>query len=519
MKRPCSTALPLALVLPALGLLALLSLGALAAPAAIVWTIQGAIDATPNGGTVFVPPGVYTESLTLSRPVSLTGSSPETTIVHAVAGQRVLTATGAAINTSVVISGLTFAGGEACSGVDFVDFEGGGLLIADGASPLVSNVVIRDCQAEEGGGMYSSMPLALVDVVFLANTANLYGGGGLYSAAPITLTRVSFISNTSYGDWEAGGGLFASGDVTLGDCLFQANSSAGSRGGGLQAAASASVAGSRFISNTADLGGGLNVWGHLDMIASTLSGNAALGSYGAGGGALVHQGATIAGCHFEGNQATSSEGSGYGGGLAVYGALILTDTYFIGNTADAGGAVRHAASWDGSGAGHITNVLFARNRAEHYAAALCLESDDPTTIVHATITDDPLNPHEAIWVWPEAPVAISNTIIAHHTFGIMGWRGSVVENHNLFFGNRHDRLDTGLKPGPDSTVGDPRFLDPEDDDYRLGPRSAARNGGIDLGILADLDGNPRLNCYRPDMGAYEYQGDCDACFLPVALRP
>jgi pectin methylesterase-like acyl-CoA thioesterase len=75
-------------------------------------SIQACIDAANDGDTILIAAGRYTESLTLSKPVSLTGENRDTTIIHAIAGQRVLTVTGATISTTVVISGLTFTGGE-----------------------------------------------------------------------------------------------------------------------------------------------------------------------------------------------------------------------------------------------------------------------------------------------------------------------------------------------------------------------------------------------------------------------
>ncbi len=79
-----------------------------AAPCA---SVQHAIDVANTGDQVLIASGLYTQSTTLYKPVSLTGVSSDTTILHAVAGQRVLTVTGATISNSVVISGMTFTGG------------------------------------------------------------------------------------------------------------------------------------------------------------------------------------------------------------------------------------------------------------------------------------------------------------------------------------------------------------------------------------------------------------------------
>src|SRR2546423_15089076 len=75
-------------------------------------SIQAAINSASDGDSVFVPAGLYTESLTLDKAVSLLGADANTTIVHALANQRVLTGTGAGITQSTIISGLTFTGGD-----------------------------------------------------------------------------------------------------------------------------------------------------------------------------------------------------------------------------------------------------------------------------------------------------------------------------------------------------------------------------------------------------------------------
>ncbi len=74
-------------------------------------TLQACIMALPTGETINILPGVYTESITLDRRVSLIGSGSDQTILRASSG-RVMTIIGAAVDSSIVISGLMIAGGR-----------------------------------------------------------------------------------------------------------------------------------------------------------------------------------------------------------------------------------------------------------------------------------------------------------------------------------------------------------------------------------------------------------------------
>lgn len=73
---------------------------------------------------------------------------------------------------------------------------------------------------------------------------------------------------------------------------------------------------------------------------------------------------------------------------------------------------------------------------------------------------------------------------------------NLTESHNLFT--------LGL-PTPNSIIGNPGFIDPDNKNFRLTPESIAINKGLNVGITEDMDGNPVPGGEAPDIGPYEFQ--------------
>jgi len=489
-------------------------------------TVQHAIDVANDGDQVLIASGLYTQSATLSKPVSLTGVNSDTTILHAVAGQRVLTVTGATISNSVVISGLTFTDGNAT--------DGGGVYL-DAPLMVLNARFISNTALQSGGGLYASDAVTLTNVAFISNTA-LQSGGGLYASEAVTLTNVKFISNTSF---DGGGGIFASmADVAGG--YFENNSTSGldlgigvyGAGGGIYAI-TLTLTDTQFVSNSAIFGGGASGFisrvsggqfernmalvqdggglfaGYLVMSNTLFVSNTAATW---GGGAYVFDGAAIMGGRFESNQATS------GGGIATAAnSFSLTGTEFLHNSAVGYGG---GAAIQANGA-RLVNALFAGNLSGFQGAALYLVGSGRADVIQTTIADRVRNSQTAILNLGTA-LHVTNTIIANHLIGIYGsnnYTGTTTfatEDYNLFYGNVTNTV--GVTMGTHSLIGDPRFIDPAHSDYHLAFGSAAIDRGVDAGIYTDLDGNTRPQGAGFDIGAYEYQGPIYRAFLPVLRR-
>jgi hypothetical protein len=566
MKRPTlyltlPSLLGLSLALALLGLLnqpthEIASAAPLQTTLIVTTTIQAAIDAAQPGDMIFIPAGTYTESLTLSKAVSLTGESAPTTIISAQPNDRVLTVTGASINQTVIISGLTFANGNILTGVG----EGGGLWIGNQAQPLLQNLIFTNCTASErGGGLYAdgSSPLKLINVSFISNTAGAGGGllgnalvtlmggafknnraeaaGGL-SAGELILTGTSFVNNTA----QNNGGAYVWFTASIAEGYFEGNHStnSGYHGGGLfvlnlhGAPNALTMTGTTFVSNTSALdgggafvagvgrtividgyfenngaegeGGGLMVYGPLTLTGTEFISNTAAG-WG-GGGAYFLGKATVQGGRFENNQATSKDGSG--GGLYSEMGLTLTGTQFINNTARWGGGAHIY-----SGPNRLVNTLFARNTAEHGSAALLFNN---TAIIHATIVSPTVSAGSALYI--ESGLAeITNTVISSYTIGIEAGQGSAHQDYNVIFAAIPT---SGSVSGNGySLIGlDPAFIDPQHDDYHLSAHSPTIDVGINAGISVDLDGHLRPQGAGYDIGAYESPDTRYKVYLPHVMH-
>src|SRR5205085_10680963 len=101
------------------------------------------------------------------------------------------TVTGAAVNSNVVISGLTFESGS-------LPTFGGAILITDSASPLLSNSIITANAAITGGGIYAHMgSLLRLQGVQFAHNVGIFDGGGAYAGGGASVSNSIFLSNTA----------------------------------------------------------------------------------------------------------------------------------------------------------------------------------------------------------------------------------------------------------------------------------------------------------------------------------
>ena len=266
-------------------------------------TLQACIASLPTGETINILPGVYTETITLNKRVSLIGSGSDQTILRASSG-RVMTITGAAVDSSVVISGLMITGGR-LAGQICPTYCGGGVLLTQQAQPLFYNVIISDNVAEYGAGIYA------------------YGG-------PLTLTNVSLISNTSQ---RRGAGVYAQFTVQVTGGRFERNHATIDIGGAIYAGGALNVSSATFRGNSATQGGAIMAYGATTIGDSQFFDNRVDGG-GHGGAIMVYAATTIANSWFENNRTPQ-----LGGAVYVIGASTIDHSSFISNSAAVAGGL------------------------------------------------------------------------------------------------------------------------------------------------------------------------------------
>ncbi len=462
-------------------------------------TIQEQIDSTPPGGTVNIPAGVYTESLTLYKPVNLVGAGADSTIINAAPSDRVLTVTGSTILPATQIVSLTLRGGRlaGCSGF----CAGGGVLVTDSAYPSFHSVAINDNQAVQGGGLYIQTGGAqLFDSSVTGNQAMQSGGGAYVEAANSALEQFG----GTFGGNQAidGAGVFVqAGQFKQTGGVIYGNT-ASNWGGGLLIGGGGTIRtlAGQIISNSAlNAGGGVFVdVGTAELRDSLIISNTAHDGGGVYVRDLTGTGAAVIGGKLESNFANG----GYGGGVYAGGTLHITGTKFFKNTAYDGSALEITSTAQV----RLVNASLAGNEANGASpsthSSVRFDSSGDSVVLHTTFGNATEVLTRALTV-NSGVVTVANTIVASYTNGLSQFGGRLAEDYNLFF--RTPITFTGsISSGGHSLSGpNPLFQNPLTGDYHIRGVSPAVNRGANVGVRRDMDLDARPLGGGFDIGADE----------------
>jgi hypothetical protein len=341
-------------------------------------TLRAAIDQANHGSdldTIIVPAGTFlltrvgiedlnlTGDLDILHSMSILGAGPGATIIDgngAVTDDGVFQILSSAITTT--LSGMTIRNGR---NVTNSHPMGGGIFWMGGAALALSNLRLENNQATNGGGIFLwYLNAASVTLDHLTVQANHAGsGGGLMATlhggtSGFDLRSSQFISNSA----GVGGGLDILDEQSSPTPLF----------GRIQQ--------SEFYSNTAVIGGGMELqagdaYHTLNLVDSRVHDNAGA-SYG--GGIVTYQSLSLLR-----SEVVRNQGGQWGGGIFSGGVLTLAQSTVWQNTAVYGAGVYAISGMGNPAQTTLLNSTLSSNYASRqggglYAASGAIQSSNST---------------------------------------------------------------------------------------------------------------------------------------------
>ena len=304
-------------------------------------TIQTAITAVDNDGTVHVADGTYKEHLTLNKNVNLIGESQNGTIIDGNNTGRPIT-----INPDmkVTISKFTVKNGNSTGGGGGIT-NNGNLTITE--TTITENTATAIDGYAYGGGIYNHGNLTIINSIISENTVigDTAYGGGIYNDVNLIINNSTITGNaaTSTDGYADGGGISNEyGIITINNSIITGNAATGASvyGGGISHSflGTLTINNSSITGNTATgnyiYGGGINNWGAFITINnSSINGNTATGSRVYGGGIYNNGDLIVNSSTITGNSATGARV--YGGGIYNYGDLTANFNRIVNNSPNA----------------------------------------------------------------------------------------------------------------------------------------------------------------------------------------
>ncbi|MEE9441370.1 MAG: T9SS type A sorting domain-containing protein [candidate division Zixibacteria bacterium] len=194
-------------------------------------TIQIGINAASEGDTVLVAPGIYSgpgnsrlDFLGKRILVTSEGGSELTTILTTGESRSVTFDSGE--DSLSILDGFTVSGGYEIN-FDWSQPFRGGILCID-TSPLIRNCIIRDCYAEEGGGLFLSGGAPRIENCLIENNKASHRGGAIMALCErLTIVNSTITKNrvktTEQGRLASGGGIKNLGNLFLKNCNISGN--------------------------------------------------------------------------------------------------------------------------------------------------------------------------------------------------------------------------------------------------------------------------------------------------------
>jgi hypothetical protein len=459
--------------------------------------VQSAVNALPSGGQIRIAGGVYSDPTgtvaSISKQLAMRGGYGQSCgdeVFDPEQHQTVLDAQGSGSVVSIINAGdvslqhlvLTHGNG---TGNYFPTLGcGGGIYALESNLHLISIELINNVGSEVGGGLGGGLCTRDSNIEIMSSRIS----GNSASVDP---------TNTSYAN---GGGIYL-------------GSSLGTH--------SASLRENEILDNVGNVsdqgsggGGGIYLYGitGVEMVDNIIQGNQATLSNtnsGSGGGLYISycSDVVVAGNRIEHNVTHPNFAYlGQGGGIYIYGSdAHLTRNMILNNRTPDGGGIFIRSDQPVT----VSNNLIARN---DYSGITVIEYYSPffsrAILVNNTIVD---NGYNGVLAQSFAEVTLTNNLIAGHAVGLdipAPFTGTVTADTNLFWNTDDPNI------GVNAIRQDPGLIF----NYHLASDSPALDAGLTIPWLeVDLEGNPRPQGYKYDIGAFEGAWWWQL-FLPMAMR-
>ncbi|MFZ1401156.1 MAG: Calx-beta domain-containing protein [Candidatus Promineifilaceae bacterium] len=278
-------------------------------------TIAGAMGKAGLDDIIEIAAGTYHENLAGSlivQDLTLNGAGVGSTIIDGSASGRVLETAG-----NVTITGVTIQNGSH----NPADIFGGAGIANYGVLRVEDSLITGNSTTSGGGGIFNNHQLTLVNSEVSGNSAGSVGGGIVnYSSDTITITN-SLIANN---DAAQGGGVYSIGQLIVNDSTVQGNMAEVIGGGVIIWGGTAVLNRTTLTENEAvQYGAGLlNNGGVFTLTNSTVSGNSAPDYVG-----VANIGSTVQGTILNSTIAfniVTSAGTSHFGGVANFNGGTLT---------------------------------------------------------------------------------------------------------------------------------------------------------------------------------------------------
>ncbi|MEL6604858.1 MAG: CHAT domain-containing protein [Cyanobacteria bacterium J06614_10] len=430
--------------------------------------IQNAVDAVATGGTVNLAAATYQGAETIiTRDMTLRGQGAGSTLLTGDSVRRVVRIDGGIVG----IDRVTILDGAAD--------RGGGILVQNAASLLLTNSELIGNSALEPGGMTGGgLHLAgagtslIRDTRFENNTANDGGALSQNDTHDVLIQDSDFVNNLAQQDGGAIDNRTTNSGLTIRNSLFSANEA-------LQEGGAIAIRDALFLSDS-----------RLENNSATEAGAIFFRDTGT---------SSITRTTLDNNQSTSSAGA-----IALVDRhnLTIEQSTLSNNIAGSvGGAIASILSADANL--DITNSTLSGNQATTAGGGLFIEPGRDVSLTNVTITDNQSGTGGGLSVAPSGSVELASSIVSGNMAVVNAdIDGAIISQGNNIVGDRGAStgyVATDLPAGTDPRLGVLADNGGPTWTHALLLNSPAHDGGVGIG----MDQRGVNASGLRDIGAYE----------------